>query len=324
MRTWDIAEREFQKGRWEQAEAAYRCVLEEEPENVLALVRLAFLLEKQDEHKEAERFARKAIALGSDDGSAHLILARAAHERKDLDAAEAELRKVIAKDRGNEEALIGLGAVLLLRRAYREVVSLLEPAAKQHPQSTEIALKLSGAQIYLRDYEKAVTRLESVTAYAPENPDAHFLLGFVLMKRKDYATARHHLEEAVSLRPNDFQHQAFLGKLDAKQGNPRRARARFFDFRRRVRDGLTAREMGTFFWAAPPLGRVSYPLLALLGLFISAGLVIDIRLAAVGLGIFYAWFSHLWLWYGARRFGALVLTTGLTITLGGLVGYLWF
>ena len=180
-------------GRLGEAEAGYRQVLAEEPENPDALHFLGLAAFQSGRAEEAVGLIRRAIAIRPKPafwynlGHAHLAC-------KDYPSAEEAFRQTVALAPGHAEALFHLGNMYRARED-----------------------KEGSADYYRRAAEAK-----------PGFADAHANLGLVLSEIGDAQEAIRHLEEAHRLRPDDLEYLVNLGVARTRVSTKQAAE----DFRR--------------------------------------------------------------------------------------------
>jgi serine/threonine protein kinase/tetratricopeptide (TPR) repeat protein len=108
--------------------------------------------------------------------------ARAAYEKKDYDAAEAESRALLKTAPDDKEAHLWLGRLLAQQQRYAEAITEFETVGQLDPKDTETRSSL--VRLYLmkeRDAEAEVTARQFLKL-APRDPEAHHLLARVLLR----------------------------------------------------------------------------------------------------------------------------------------------
>jgi tetratricopeptide (TPR) repeat protein len=171
-------------GFTEAAEAAYRAVLEHEPDNL--------------------------DALGG--------LGQVARARGDAPRAIDLLRRAIAGRPSDPVFLVELS------RSYREAHDFLasaetaQAAAELNPDDPLAQFLLGSAWLDLDDATSARAALERAVKLAPHSRDALLYFAMACMRLKQYATAAAALEEAIRLRPHDVECLAKCGRLLAELG----------------------------------------------------------------------------------------------------------
>jgi predicted O-linked N-acetylglucosamine transferase (SPINDLY family) len=227
------------RGQLAQAQACYRRVLEEQPENVDALHFLGVIAYQRGEHEEAEQLIgralslnaanapaqnnlgnvlrergrapeaidayRRALALAPDYVDAHLNLAATLVREHRLEEAEAAYRQLLAVKPDAVEGLINLGNVLRERDRPDESIASYREAIRLRPDAAMAHYNLG---CYLRDRgrtDEAIESLQRATALDPGMVDGHVALGNILsdIDRRPEAVAAY--ERALALDPENIQ-----------------------------------------------------------------------------------------------------------------------
>lgn len=129
------------------------------------------------------------------DNNARFFLAQELFNIGRLEEAEVELSRVVQFDPENEDALIGLVKILLLKKQYRQALSALEKGHAQFPQkgltrATLAYLLAASPQIELRDGARALALAEaSYEATTLVNHGALVAMSLAELGRCDEAAA---------------------------------------------------------------------------------------------------------------------------------------
>jgi tetratricopeptide (TPR) repeat protein len=225
-----------QAGRLRRAEALYRKVLQEDPDDANALhllgviayqcgevgMALRFIAralpalpELPDVHlnygnalREAGRLAEavasylRAIALKSDDGMAHNNLAAALNQQNEFVAGLASSERAIALIPEFFGAYVNRADALMGLGRFAEAEWPLRRALDLAADRPQTHRDLGWALAKLGRCEEAVACLEQAIALDPHDPTAHFALGTTLYLRKDLPGSEAALRRAVALAPH--------------------------------------------------------------------------------------------------------------------------
>ena len=199
----------MQEGRLVEAEAAFRSVLEKDPDNPLALFNLGSVLEQRRQYDEAERSFLRALALSPDLVGVYLHLAQ-------IDLA-----------RGNEE-----GAFRNYFEAYwrapegSAIERLGEEGLAAIQINDEVREGIASTQRAIREGKPAVgeARLRDVLEVAPDNATLWNLLGIVLGIEGKYDDAIKAFRETVRLSPTFHTAWIRMGELLELKGDLEGAR----------------------------------------------------------------------------------------------------
>ncbi|MFM9994623.1 MAG: DNA-directed RNA polymerase subunit alpha C-terminal domain-containing protein [Phycisphaerales bacterium] len=126
----------------------------------------------------SEEAARDAKAAAK-----HLEAARAAEKAGDRDTAIAELRRAVAADPGNTQALFDLAYRLDISGEEDEALAMYERACDQGPASLNTLINLAVAYEDRGDYTRAERCLRQVLETSPNHPRARLYMKDVLASR---------------------------------------------------------------------------------------------------------------------------------------------
>lgn len=215
----ELAERYWKQRRWEEANAAFRAAVRDDPKNPMLRVRWGLLLLERFNPGEAADLFNEALELEKDFPPALLGLARVAAERMDPRAADL-CRKALAKDPRLDEARELLANVLLedgdvegaeaeARRlgAHPGGHAVLAAAALLRGLDAAAELAAMGAYapgyarigrhlVLNRRYEEGIEFYQKAIEIDPEFHAARSELGINLMRVGRSAEARRQLETA--------------------------------------------------------------------------------------------------------------------------------
>ena len=190
-----------QSGQFEAAEAMYRQVLAEQPENADACHLLGLSVLQQDRLHEARDLIEAAI--GIDDGQApfHGNLAEVYLALDDIEAADRCYRAALEREPGFVPALTNLGVILHQRGQYPEAVARFEEALDIGGPTPDGLSNLGMAQLALGALDEAIATLRKSIDMDPHQVEANNNLGAALLERGEIGDAAFVLEEAVRVDP---------------------------------------------------------------------------------------------------------------------------
>ena len=181
----------FQVGRWAEAAAWAKAVVDSDARHAGALRLLGIVALQSRRAGEAVEWMQRAVAVApavgqfwNDLGSA---LGAASKTTEAIDA----FRKAMEFDPGNGDAACNLGMALAQSRAHAEAAEVLERAVKLRPQDVQIWTALGDANRELSRYDEAVKAYKQAIRLNPADAQVHLRLGLVLK-------ANGHLQEALA------------------------------------------------------------------------------------------------------------------------------
>jgi tetratricopeptide (TPR) repeat protein len=224
-----------QQGRWADAEALYRAVIERDPDHVRALFNLGLVrvrqgalddavdlfgeaLRRRPDFPEAENALGIALRLSRRHEEALAHYARALAIRPDYAEAENNIgltlhalgrgtealphyQRAISLKPGYAEAENNFGAALRSLHCYDEAVTHYRRAVADRPGSAAAHNNLGVALQLVGRHDEALAQAEQALALMPDFPEAHQGRGTVLRTLGRLDEARRELERAIALAP---------------------------------------------------------------------------------------------------------------------------
>ena len=205
--------------RWADAAGAYGRAADQSPRTIDLRVRQASALLSGGQPARARDVLLPVAAANPTDASVLYVLAEAHREAKDLDAAEAAARRLLALEPGSLRGAYALAMVFDERHDSRGVVAALQPAVEQglrrepqSPQLSPVLVRLGYAYQELGEYDEAIKAFERAQALSPDPPslDPFVAQAYVAAGRHERALA--FIQQARQKRPGD----ARLVRLEAE------------------------------------------------------------------------------------------------------------
>ena len=111
------------------------------------------------------------------------------------------LVRVHTEDPNNHQAVLLLGDCYLRMGQEKDVIRVLEPEIKTHPDDLAIAYMLGTAYIRDKQVEQGQVLVDRILRNG-DSAEAHLMLGSAKMGIQDFAGARDEFAKAVALNPN--------------------------------------------------------------------------------------------------------------------------
>jgi protein O-GlcNAc transferase len=214
-------------GRFSQAEAIYRQILEYHPQCADALHWLGVIAQQSGDLQTAVARIREALTLKPAYAEAHYNLGFALQAQGQLEAAAASYDRAIAFKPDFAEAYFNLGNVLKLQ-------GHLEQAIARYRQALTFRLSYAAAYNNLGNTLRQQGRLDEAIAcfnnalhFNPDAPDLHNNLGVALQAHGKLEAAAVGFQRALALRPDYAEAHQGLGAVLQMQGQRDQAIACF-------------------------------------------------------------------------------------------------
>jgi len=207
-----------QAGRLAEAEAAYRAVLANDPDNVDALHFLGVLAFQRNDYRKAEELIARSLARNPANPAARNNLGNALAAQARLDEAMACYREALTLQPGFVGALVNLGAGSMAQGKAEEAVGYYAQALDIEPGNAMALSNLGNAYRQQERHEDAAACHAKAIALDPDMPEAQHNFGNSLhdLGRLDEAEARY--RKALSLRPGFAEALTSLGNVLDNRG----------------------------------------------------------------------------------------------------------
>jgi tetratricopeptide (TPR) repeat protein len=185
----------------------YKRALDQDPSKFVYYARLGGVYIVLGQPGPAGEVFRRGVLRFPKLAEAHYFAGISARAMADYDTADAELRKSLALETNNVNALAQLGFVLLERDRMTEAETVLRRAIAINDKHFYASYDLGRLLVKSRKYDEALPVLQHATILKPTNPGVHYQLFIALsrLKRKDDADRElatfKELDEARKARP---------------------------------------------------------------------------------------------------------------------------
>jgi len=188
-------------GDLEGAVPEYRKFLKVHPEATAIHSNLGAALAGLGRFEEAVPEYKIALKQSPALDSARLNLAIAYYKMGRIPKAATELEKIHAKDPANHQAVLLLSDCYLRMGQEKDVIRVLVPQEKKHPDDLAIAYMLGTALIREKRVGEGQVLVDQILRNG-DSAEAHLMLGSAKMSVLDYAGARDEFAKAVKLNPD--------------------------------------------------------------------------------------------------------------------------
>jgi Flp pilus assembly protein TadD len=202
----------WNKGRYEEAQAAYQRALAKDPNAVRANLRLGVMLSWRDRFDSALTFVGRARAAEPADPEMRLIEARILAMAGRHDDAIAQYDSLLREQPDSRDAAIGRARVLSWSGRLREAVATYDSILARYPDDEEAMVASAQASAWQGDLRTAERRYRAVIQRNPGSIEALVGLGYVLHWQGRSGAAERQARTALALdstsRPAKELHQA--------------------------------------------------------------------------------------------------------------------
>jgi len=208
---------------YDQAESQFQSMLEEEPDNVAALVSLGWVYWARSNWAAAHQYLARAIQIEPDDPEVLAMLGDVCFFTGKFEAGEGYYRKVIEMNPGDVVAVAKLSFLYLHNHQERDAERLLKDARKA-VDGANANLDVVQAFIYRNNeqYMEAMALLEKVTQPGEVSPlilpQTMTLLGYTLQDLDQYDQAEQVYLKTHQMGQEHYWPKYCLARLYAQQG----------------------------------------------------------------------------------------------------------
>lgn len=167
------------EGRWREAQALYRQILADNPEDGVVWHLLGLLLQSQGENAEALGPLERAVALSPATLPFHLTLAQVLIDLSRVAEAQTHLNVVLSKNPGDADALYTLGVAFTRLGRREQALRAYRMAAAARPEHVLAHNNIGSVLHELGDDAGAALALDRALALDPDHVDALYNRGVV-------------------------------------------------------------------------------------------------------------------------------------------------
>lgn len=165
------------RGEWPAAEAVWRTLTHEHPQDFRFWTSLGIALAHQNKFAEAIDAYRKALALNPNASQAEFNLGLAYFKSGKLANAIEPLEHAAAEMPGAPQVQLVLGMCLYGTGKYGKSATHLEKAQARDPENKELRFVLAQAYLWSGEYAQAQREFQTMLERDPDSAQVHMLLG---------------------------------------------------------------------------------------------------------------------------------------------------
>lgn len=193
--------------------------LELDPHSVRALLIRAYGFEVGQQWKQAEADYRSILKQDPENASASRGLGKVLLELSQPDEARLRFEFCLRENPADLAATAGLARALLALGRADQAVDLLTGAVRAQPRDSELLLLLGKLQYERGDYAAAEKSLYSAIQFNPTHIEAHYQLSQVLVRLGAAERAAQHAEKVRDLRARRSRIRQIQEQLAGDPGN---------------------------------------------------------------------------------------------------------
>lgn len=174
----------------------------------------AHALYNEGKYDEALALLREGLALYPQSVELHVGLGYARLAREEFAWARRSFDDALALDAEHEDAIAGLGEVLMKFGQHEEALRTFERTLELgYEDDVELMLQVGRALFREGQIEEARRYFDTAVAQAPDNAEAVACVGYTLHRLGDDAGAARALEQALALDAEHVEARIYLGNL---------------------------------------------------------------------------------------------------------------
>jgi tetratricopeptide (TPR) repeat protein len=179
----------FEAGRYDEALAIARWMVEQDPEALRGQLALANAYQRMERPQEAERALRQALERDPENLRLLGALARILRQEGDYDAEIELYEEVLARYPHHHQTLVALGEAQLALEDLEGAINTFEMVEERYPEDLQSVVRLGYLLFEARRFSEAVERFERVITASPEEYEVIFFLGVVQRRIGEIALA---------------------------------------------------------------------------------------------------------------------------------------
>lgn len=141
------------------------------------------------------------------------------YEQGEVNAAIADLRRIIKADSTQSNYYLTLGELLLTKGNGGGTKQALEKSVELEPGNLDARLKLAEFYSYVKEYKKGIEQIDEALKIDKYQPKAYFIKGFIFKETGDTAKAISSFQTTVEQDPDYYHAYIQLGLLYAAAHN---------------------------------------------------------------------------------------------------------
>lgn len=214
-----IAQGDSAEGKTQDAMAALKQVLAEDPGILEAYLTMGNLYLKQNEPSQARDSFQAVLKLSPDSAAGLFGMAFAYEKEQNWDAARTGFQRVLALDPRDSKALFHLGDIALAEKKYDEALVFLQKAVEKDPEQAISRNRLGACLLEMEKYDDALREFKAALGMNDRMPNAHFNSALVFEAHGDVDSAIAEYKKELELFPDAYPAHFNLSRIYRKRGD---------------------------------------------------------------------------------------------------------
>ncbi len=249
MRTLDQARELYNDGNFQEVDAIFEEILQQEPENSEVIFMLAKSQMNQNKLTEALQTIDRALALNSEDAEFSQIKGTVLTRLGKIDEAIEALKKSLQNNPNNYQSQNLMGHLNYQAGNRDEAFNHFNMALKIDADRVDAQINLIRIMMDEGDVERAIKKLGHMEKQFPNDPTVKMTMGQALIENQAYSFAEKYFEKVREILPEYSLARLYLGIAKLYNGDDPLAQKIIIGYNQKypnIKEGLAA--MGLMFF----------------------------------------------------------------------------
>lgn len=209
----------FERGEFEDAEAAYRDAISLEPDNVDAHIALGKVYMGMKKNAEAEEEFKTALGYDTDNVEAHFFMASLlSMDEERFDEAIPHAEFVVEREPENTDVRLLLARLYSYETQYAKAAEHLQYLIDKGNDDYDVVLELARAYNFGEDYDSAINIYQKLAEKNPDDATVRLELGLCFLAVGQYSDAIVNLEYVADADPWNVEGRKGLARAYKQSG----------------------------------------------------------------------------------------------------------
>jgi tetratricopeptide (TPR) repeat protein len=204
--TFDQGIKAFNENSYDEAIDSFQSFLEENPENIEAIIYLGMAYRSAGEYDQAIEKYKRALELDPDRKSVFQLLGVAFLLNKNIEEGKVYLEKYREQEPDDPDAYFNLGALYSMIKQYQLAAEYFDQAIKKYPRSKKTSLADAWLNKGLNSfkegsYSESIEHIEKALKYDNQNGLASYYMGlnYIYNKPQNLEKAKSYIDKSKAL-----------------------------------------------------------------------------------------------------------------------------